>query len=180
MWRTILTAGQGVPFMLRRRERPSLKINHPSMVAPRGLYLKPLLQKSLQPICNPPMVWCRFQNKCDPQLRKANPMAFLVMEMYLYLSSSYIILRFMEVIRYNLSRLQMPQRNVKLLCIHLLTRGLVIPLMSLILARDSKPFKQRQSNGESKKKPSPIMKMILLELVELKSKEIAITNFLPM
>ena len=166
--------------MSRKRRRLSPRTTHPCLVAGRGPYFIPLLERSLQPMRNPLMVWCPFQKKCAPEHRKSSPTAFPAMVMYLSLSSSYIIRRIRVLLGYYLSRLQTLQRNVKLPCIHLFLQNQVIPWMSFKLARDSKPFNQNQSNGESNKNPPPIMKMILRDQVEPKSKGIATTNFLPM
>ena len=105
-----------------------------------------------------PMVCCPFQNKWGSKYLKFNPMAFLVMQMYLSLSSSYIIPRFMTQVHHDLSLLRKPRRNANFPCVHSSLRLLGIPLMESKLGRNSKAFDHCQTNKKTNKNSHPIWK----------------------
>ena len=133
-----------------------------------SLYFEALLHWSPQPNPLLPMVCCPFQNKWGSKYLKFNSTAFLVMQMYLSLSSSYIIPRFMTQVHHDLSLLRKPRRNTNFPCVHSPLRHLGTPLMQSKLGRNSKAFDHRQTNKKSSKNSHPILKMIRKGPVELK------------
>ena len=155
-------------FTVMETNHPPLPSNSSSRVQRRGLYFEALLHWS--PHSNPllPMVCCLFQNKWGSKYLKFNPTTFLVMQMYLSLSSSYIIPRFMTQVHHDLSLLQKPRRNANFPCVHLPLRHLGIPLMESKLGRNSKAFDHRQTNKKSNKNSHPILKTIRKGPVKLK------------
>ena len=110
-------------FTVMETNHPLLRSNLSLRVQRRGLYFEALLHWSPQPNPLLPMVCCPFQNKWGSKYLKFNPTAFLVMQMYLSLSSSYIIPRFMTQEHHDLSLLRKPRRNANFPCIHLPPRN---------------------------------------------------------
>ena len=155
-------------FTVIETNHPPLRSNRSSRVQCRGLYFEVPLYWSPQPKPLFPMVCCPFQNKWGSKYLNSNPMAFLVMQMYLSLSSSYIIPRFMTEVHHDLSLLLKPRRNANFPCVRLPLRHLGIPLMQSKFGRNSKAFDHRQTNKKSNKNSHPIVKMIRKGPVELK------------
>ena len=155
-------------FTVMETNHPPLRSNRSSRVQRCGLYFEVLLHWSPQPNPLLPMVCCPFQNKWGSKYLKFNPTAFLVMQMYLSLSSSYIIPRFMTQVHHDLSLLRKPRRNANFPCVHSPLRHLGIPLMESKLGRNSKAFDHRQTNKKSYKNSHPILKTIRKGPLELK------------
>ena len=109
-----------------------------------------------------------FQNKWGSKYLKLNSTTFLVMQMYLSLSSSYIIPRFMMEVHHDLSLPRKLRRNANFPCVHSPLCHLGISLMQSKLGRNSKAFDHHQTNKKSNKNSHPILKMILQRPVELK------------
>ena len=101
-------------FTVMETNHPPLRSNRSSRVQRRGLYFETLLHWSPQPNPLLPMVCYPFQNKWGSKYLKFNPTAFLVMQMYLFLSSSYIIPRFMTEVHHDLSLLEEATKKRKL------------------------------------------------------------------
>ena len=138
----------------------------------KGTALRSLFEAPLHwsPQPNPllPMVCYPFQNKWGLQIPKVQSEAFPVMQMYLSLSSSYIIPRFMTEVHHDLSLLWKPRRNANFPYVHSPLRHLGTPLMQSKVGRSSKAFDHCQPNKKSSKNSHPILKMIRKGLVELK------------
>src|SRR5579875_2665271 len=152
------------------------------------------------------MVWCPFQKKPDLQYQKSNRITHLAMTLNLFsalleTTPEFLLAtlrhpqgrqlfqqRIQRVPRsihplWMLNTLQRISRNAKLQCNHFASRHTTrvclqkLPLMSLVYARGSRPFRARQPRQDSEMRTPSKVKRILRGPVELKSKEIVITNF---